>query len=87
MTIGAGAKVLGNIVVGDNCLVGANSVVTKHVPPDHTAVGEHKLERYSPGGAGVVPWFFRGEGGGDRRVVLLDVRCVVEKGVHVGHRL
>ncbi|CAM9891105.1 unnamed protein product, partial [Sphacelaria rigidula] len=39
VTIGAGAKVLGNIVIGDKSLVGANSVVTKHVPPDHTAVG------------------------------------------------
>lgn len=39
VVIGAGAKVLGDIVVGDDVLVGANSVVTKAVPANHTAVG------------------------------------------------
>ncbi|CAM9943074.1 unnamed protein product, partial [Discosporangium mesarthrocarpum] len=37
--IGAGAKILGDINVGDDVLVGANSVVTKPVPSNHTAVG------------------------------------------------
>lgn len=37
--IGAGAKVLGNITVGENSKIGANSVVVKDVPPDSTAVG------------------------------------------------
>ncbi len=37
--IGAGAKVLGNIIVGENAKVGANSVVVKNVPSDCTAVG------------------------------------------------
>ena len=37
--IGAGAKVLGNIIVGENAKVGANSVVVKEVPADCTAVG------------------------------------------------
>ncbi len=37
--IGAGAKVLGNITVGKNSKVGANSVVVKDVPEDCTAVG------------------------------------------------
>ncbi|MGL5691909.1 MAG: serine O-acetyltransferase EpsC [Bacteroidales bacterium] len=37
--IGAGAKVLGNIVIGDNCKIGANSVVLKSMPADSTAVG------------------------------------------------
>lgn len=40
--VGAGAKILGNIVLGDDVLVGANSVVTKPVPTNHTAVGENK---------------------------------------------
>eukprot|EP00752_Nemacystus_decipiens_P011652 g10342.t1 len=39
VVVGAGAKILGNIVIGDDVLVGANSVVTKHVPANHTAVG------------------------------------------------
>ncbi|WP_200762292.1 serine O-acetyltransferase [Nitrosophilus alvini] len=37
--IGAGAKVLGNITVGKNAKIGANSVVVKDVPDDSTAVG------------------------------------------------
>ena len=37
--IGAGAKILGNITIGENSKVGANSVVVKNVPADCTAVG------------------------------------------------
>lgn len=37
--IGAGAKVLGNITIGENAKIGANSVVVKNVPDDTTAVG------------------------------------------------
>lgn len=37
--IGAGAKVLGNIVIGANSKIGANSVVIHPVPPNSTAVG------------------------------------------------
>lgn len=40
VVVGAGAKILGNIEIGDDVLVGANSVVTKPVPANHTAVGE-----------------------------------------------
>ena len=39
VVIGAGAKVLGNITVGENCRVGAGSVVLRSVPPDSTVVG------------------------------------------------
>lgn len=37
--IGAGAKVLGAITIGENAKIGANSVVIKNVPEDSTAVG------------------------------------------------
>ncbi|MDX1933389.1 MAG: serine O-acetyltransferase EpsC [Capsulimonadales bacterium] len=37
--LGAGAKVLGAVTVGDNVKIGVNSVVTKDVPADHIAVG------------------------------------------------
>jgi len=37
--IGAGAKVLGRIVIGDNVYIGANSVVTRDVPSNSIAVG------------------------------------------------
>jgi serine O-acetyltransferase len=37
--ISCGAKVLGNITIGENSVVGASSVVLKDVPPNSTAVG------------------------------------------------
>jgi serine O-acetyltransferase len=37
--VGAGAKVLGPFLVGDNSKIAANSVVLKEVPPNSTAVG------------------------------------------------
>lgn len=37
--IGAGAKVLGRIRIGNNVLIGANAVVTRDVPDDSIAVG------------------------------------------------
>ena len=39
VVIGAGAKVLGNIHIGDNVLVGANAVVVRDVPESSTVVG------------------------------------------------
>ncbi|MBS4179695.1 serine O-acetyltransferase [Bacillus sp. FJAT-49731] len=37
--IATGAKVLGNIIIGENSKVGAGSVVLKNVPPNSTVVG------------------------------------------------
>lgn len=39
IVVGAGAKVLGNILIGDNSYIGANAVVIKEVPPNSTIVG------------------------------------------------
>jgi serine O-acetyltransferase len=39
VVIGAGSKILGNITIGENSKVGANSVVVKDVPADSTAIG------------------------------------------------
>ncbi|MDD5422470.1 MAG: serine O-acetyltransferase [Candidatus Omnitrophota bacterium] len=39
VVIGTGAKVLGNITIGDNSYIGANAVVIKDVPPNSTVVG------------------------------------------------
>jgi len=39
VVIGGGAKILGNITVGENCRIGAGSVVLRNVPPDSTVVG------------------------------------------------
>jgi serine O-acetyltransferase len=39
VVIGAGAKILGAIKIGDNVKIGANSVVLKNVPPNSTVIG------------------------------------------------
>ena len=39
VVIGAGAKVLGNITIGNDSMVGANAVVIRDVPPHSTVVG------------------------------------------------
>jgi len=39
ISIGSGAKLLGNITIGDNCRVGAGSVVLRNVPSNSTIVG------------------------------------------------
>ena len=45
--IGAGAKILGNIIIGEHAKIGANSVVVKEVPDCSTAVGipAHIIEK------------------------------------------
>ncbi len=39
VTVGSGAKVLGDITVGDGAKIGSNSVVVRDVPPNATVVG------------------------------------------------
>jgi len=39
VVVGAGAKVLGGFLVGDNAAIGSNAVVTKPVPEGATAIG------------------------------------------------
>ena len=39
VVVGAGAKILGAIRVGDGARIGANSVVIREVPPGRTAIG------------------------------------------------
>ena len=39
VVVGAGAKVLGNITIGDNSYIGSNAVVIRDVPPNSTVVG------------------------------------------------
>ncbi|MCD6432563.1 MAG: serine O-acetyltransferase [Sulfurimonas sp.] len=45
--LGAGAKILGNIVVGEYAKIGANSVVVREVPNNATAIGipAHVIEK------------------------------------------
>jgi len=39
VVVGAGAKILGPVVIGDNARIGSNSVVVRDVPADATVVG------------------------------------------------
>ncbi|MBT9131833.1 MAG: Serine acetyltransferase [Syntrophomonadaceae bacterium] len=39
VVVGAGAKVLGNIIISDNVNIGANAVIIKSVPQNSTVVG------------------------------------------------
>jgi len=39
VVVGAGAKILGGIKIGDNVNIGANSVILKSVPPNSTVIG------------------------------------------------
>ena len=39
VTVGAGAKILGPLTIGDDCAIGANAVVTHDVPADSIATG------------------------------------------------
>jgi serine O-acetyltransferase len=41
--IGAGAKLIGAINIGDNVKIGANAVITKDVPENNTAVGDNRF--------------------------------------------
>jgi serine O-acetyltransferase len=37
--VGVGAKIVGNVVIGDRVVIGANAVVTHDIPADSLAVG------------------------------------------------
>lgn len=39
----AGAKILGDVVIGENCIIGANSIVTIDVPNGKKVVGYNKI--------------------------------------------
>jgi serine O-acetyltransferase len=39
VNVGAGAKILGNVKIGDKAVIGANAVVLRDVPAGRTAVG------------------------------------------------
>jgi serine acetyltransferase/thymidylate kinase len=49
--VGAGARVLGDVRIGDGVVIGANAVVTHDIPPGVTVVGNNRIigEARSPG--------------------------------------
>ena len=42
--IGAGAKLIGDITIGENCIIGANAIVTKSVPDNSIVVGANRIK-------------------------------------------
>lgn len=54
VVVGAGAKILGPITIGDGARVGSNAVVVRAVPPGATAVGipAHIIDELKPKEAG-----------------------------------
>ncbi len=55
VVIGAGAKVLGAVWIGDEAQIGANAVVLKDVPPGEVAVGVPATVRRRPAAAPPEP--------------------------------
>ncbi len=41
--IGAGAKLIGSITIGENCIVGANAIVTKSIPDNTIVTGSNTI--------------------------------------------
>ena len=56
--IGAGAVIIGDIEIGDDCIIGANAVVTTSVASGHMAVGNPA--RVVPCRAGLIDAIFGG---------------------------
>ncbi len=57
VVVGAGAKVLGNIIIGEDSRIGANAVVVKSVPPNSVVIGVpgQVVKRSQPHHAGDAP--------------------------------
>jgi thymidylate kinase len=59
VTIGAGARVLGDVRIGNGAIIGANAVVTRDIPPGATVVGVNRIVPTSQGAGAALA----GEGG------------------------
>ena len=84
--IGAGAAVLGAVTVGDDCTIGANSVVIRDLPPGSTAFGvPARPVNLQANSAAVLPGPRRSENdtSGDESVIRLKERS---GGSNVGSR-
>ena len=39
-----GAKVIGGVTIGENCIIGANAVVTKSIPDNSIVIGANIIK-------------------------------------------
>lgn len=44
VTIADGAKILGPVVIGENSVIGAGSIITKNIPPNSIAFGVNQFK-------------------------------------------
>lgn len=68
VTVGAGAKVLGPVVIGADSAIGANAVVTQDVPPESIATG--------------IPAVIRPRGE-KQREPLVDPTCYIDPAMYI----
>jgi len=54
VTIGAGARVLGDVRIGNGATIGANAVVTRDIPPGATVVGANRIVPTTQPGTAVL---------------------------------
>ncbi len=52
--VGAGAKIIGEIFIGDNCRIGANTVVNQNLPENSVAIGNPCKIKKSSGEPGAL---------------------------------
>ncbi len=68
VTVGAGAKVLGPVIIGEGSAVGANAVVTHDIPPESIATG--------------IPAVIRPRTDGQREP-LVDPTCYIDPAMYI----
>ncbi|MBF0439388.1 MAG: serine O-acetyltransferase [Magnetococcales bacterium] len=81
VVVGAGAKILGPITIGDNVRVGSNAVVVSDVPPNTTVVGvpgRLVMPKYTVSSAGDT-FSSYGQNGGMVDPVAKAVTCLLEQ--------
>ncbi len=86
VVLGAGAKILGPITIGDGARVGSNAVVVKSVPPGATAIGipAHILEKESGDKSGFSAYAV---GAGMNDPMVQAIRNLIEHGVSTDQRI
>lgn len=76
--IGAGAKLIGEITVGDNCRIGANTVVTRSMPDNTVAMGSPCT--FKLGAVRAEPEEGRGKHAGPSAIRVMDLRGTYKGG-------
>ncbi|MBF0286157.1 MAG: serine O-acetyltransferase [Magnetococcales bacterium] len=89
VVVGAGAKVLGPITIGDHARIGSNSVVVKDVPPGATVVGIPGRLLLSKSKSGEHDLHFTAYGQDESLPdpVVKAIGCVLDQVHHLDNRL